>query len=91
MFLFAAPTQEGPDPNDVVAGWGAFWLFMGLAAVVVFLLWHFTRQLRKVDAATKAGVLPTKAEVAASRREAAKAGASSADADGNPESAPDQG
>lgn len=45
-----------PEPDDVVAGWGAFGLF-GLGILVIALLgWSLVRQLRKVDAAEEAGL-----------------------------------
>jgi len=45
-----------PQDNDVVAGpWGAV-IFVALIASVVFLLFSFTKQLRKVRAAKEAGV-----------------------------------
>ncbi len=45
-----------PEPDDVVAGWGAFGLF-GLGLVVIALLgWSLVRELRKVDAAEEQGL-----------------------------------
>ncbi len=45
-----------PKDNDVVAGpWGAV-IFVALIGSVVFLLFSFTKQLRKVQAAKEAGV-----------------------------------
>lgn len=45
-----------PEPDDVVAGWGAFGLF-GLGILAIALLgWSLVRQLRKVDAAEEAGL-----------------------------------
>jgi hypothetical protein len=48
--------DKAPEDDDVVAGWGAFALFIGLVAAVVFLGFSLTKQLRKADAAKKAGV-----------------------------------
>jgi cbb3-type cytochrome oxidase subunit 3 len=45
-----------PDDNDVVAGWTAFWIFIALIAAVAFLLWNFTKQLKKTRAAAARGV-----------------------------------
>ncbi|GAA3804788.1 hypothetical protein [Nocardioides panacisoli] len=45
-----------PDDNDVVAGWTAFWIFLALIAATAFLLWNFTKQLRKTRAAADRGV-----------------------------------
>jgi hypothetical protein len=40
---------QGPDPNDVTAGWAGFAVFLGLA-IAVFLLWlSFRKQLKKVN------------------------------------------
>jgi predicted permease len=56
LFLLAAVTDPPPSENDVKAGWGALALMLLLIAAVVFLLWSFTRQIRKVRAAQEAGV-----------------------------------
>ena len=56
LFLLAAVTDPPPSENDVKAGWGALGLMLLLLAAVVFLLWSFTRQIRKVRAAQEAGV-----------------------------------
>jgi len=56
LFLLAAVTDPPPSENDVKAGWGALGLMLLLIAAVVFLLWSFTRQIRKVRAAQEAGV-----------------------------------
>ena len=42
--VFADPT---PADNDVVAGWGAFAVFAGLAIAVALLGWSLVRHLRK--------------------------------------------
>ncbi len=45
-----------PKDDDVVAGgWGAL-MFVFLIGATVFLLWNFTKQLRKAQAAKDAGV-----------------------------------
>ncbi len=50
-----------PADEDVVAGgWGAV-MFVALILATAFLGWSFTRQIRKVDAAKKAGVYDDKA------------------------------
>lgn len=51
--LLAADT---PDPDDVVAGWSGFAVFIGLIIAVALLLWSFTRQLKKTDRAAERGV-----------------------------------
>ena len=54
-----------PDDNDVVAGWTAFWIFIALIAATAFLLWNFTKQLRKTRAAADRGVFgPTEEQQA---------------------------
>lgn len=44
-----AVTQEGPDPEDVKAGWLGFGVFLLLAAAVAFLGFSLRKHLRKVD------------------------------------------
>jgi hypothetical protein len=40
---------QGPDPNDVTAGWVGFAVFLALV-VAVFLLWlSFRKQLKKIN------------------------------------------
>ena len=51
-----ADPVEGPDPEDVKAGWGAFAIFIGLCLMVAFLGWALTKQLKRVDRAKAAGV-----------------------------------
>lgn len=49
-------SDQPPDPKDVVAGpWGIV-VTLGLIAATVFLLWNFTKQLKKAQAAKDAGV-----------------------------------
>lgn len=48
--------EQGPEPEDVKAGWMAFALFLGLGVAVALLGWSLTRQLRKAQAARDAGV-----------------------------------
>ena len=48
--------DQAPEDDDVVAGWGAFALFVGLILAVIFLGFSLTKQLRKTDAAKEAGV-----------------------------------
>ena len=38
--------DKTPADNDVVAGWGAFGLFLGLCVVVALLGWSLTRHLK---------------------------------------------
>ncbi len=49
-------TDEAPAPEDVKAGWTAFAVFFLLIAAVVFLGFSLVKQLRKAEAARKAGV-----------------------------------
>jgi hypothetical protein len=48
--------QEGPEPEDVKAGWLAFGLFLALCAAVVLLGFSLVKQLRKAQAAKDAGL-----------------------------------
>ncbi|MEZ5092016.1 hypothetical protein [Nocardioides sp.] len=50
------PQDPVPQDDDVVAGpWGAL-IFVVLIGATVFLLFNFTKQLRKAQAAKDAGV-----------------------------------
>jgi hypothetical protein len=53
LVLAADPT---PDNKDVKAGWGAFWIFVGLAVAVGLLAWSLVRQLKKTQANADKGV-----------------------------------
>jgi hypothetical protein len=44
-----------PEDNDVVAGWVALIIFVGLALAVGLLGWALTKQLKRTDANRKAG------------------------------------
>ena len=44
-----ATLQEGPDPEDVKAGWLGFAVFLLLAVAVGFLGFSLRKHLRKVD------------------------------------------
>ncbi len=48
--------QEGPEPEDVKAGWLAFALFLALCGAVALLGFSLVKQLRKAQAAKDAGV-----------------------------------
>ncbi|WP_110208136.1 hypothetical protein [Nocardioides daejeonensis] len=48
--------KKPPEAKDVVAGWTAFWLFIGLIVAVALLCWSLVRQLKKVNQAKEAGV-----------------------------------
>ena len=58
LALAAVVIAKDPVPadNDVVAGWTAFALFIGLGLAVAFLGWSLTKQLRKANAAAEAGL-----------------------------------
>lgn len=47
---------EGPEPEDVKAGWVALGIFVLLIAAVVFLAFSLVKQLRKAQSAKDAGV-----------------------------------
>ncbi|CAN5259946.1 hypothetical protein BH09ACT11_BH09ACT11_02340 [soil metagenome] len=57
--LMLLAVDQAPEEEDVVAGWLAFGIFLGLAAATALLLWSFTRQLKRAKAANDAGVLPS--------------------------------
>lgn len=59
---FADPV---PEDNDVVAGWVGFAVFILLIVAVALLGRSLVRQLRKVDAAEKAGVYGSSARTTA--------------------------
>ncbi len=48
--------EQGPEPEDVKAGWIALVVFLLLCAAVVFLGFSLVKQLRKAQAAKDAGV-----------------------------------
>ena len=76
-------TDATPDDNDVVAGWTAFWIFIALIAAVAFLLWNFTKQLKKTKAAAERGVFDSTEEPDAGvvEKDAGEAPVAPADAD----------
>lgn len=47
--LLARVAEEGPDPEDVKAGWLGFAVFLLLAVAVGFLGFSLRKHLRKVD------------------------------------------
>lgn len=60
LWTVAAPlidgTIQGPEPEDVKAGWLALGIFVALIAAVVLLAFSLVKQLRKAQAARDAGV-----------------------------------
>ncbi|KRC46498.1 MULTISPECIES: hypothetical protein [unclassified Nocardioides] len=48
--------DKAPDDNDVVAGWTAFWIFIGLIVAVAVIGVALTRSLRTAQKAKDAGV-----------------------------------
>ena len=52
LVLAADPT---PADKDVKAGWGAFWIFIGLAVAVALLGWGLVTQLKRAQANADAG------------------------------------
>lgn len=53
--VLRATPDEGPEPEDVKAGWAAFGIFLLLALAVVFLGFSLVKQLRKAQANKDAG------------------------------------
>ena len=51
-----ALVDKTPAADDVKAGWGAFAVFLLLAAAVAFLGWSLTRHLKKARTNAEAGV-----------------------------------
>lgn len=49
VFAFAVvmAVDPVPEPEDVRAGWTAFWVVIAMAVATGLLLWSLTRQLRK--------------------------------------------
>lgn len=54
--LIVRAAEETPEPNDVVAGWTGFTVFVLLIVAVAVLGWSLTKQLKKVDRAEAAGL-----------------------------------
>ena len=52
VVLAADPT---PADKEVKAGWGAFWIFIGLAVAVALLGWGLVTQLKRTQANADAG------------------------------------
>ena len=48
--------EQGPEPEDVKAGWTAFAIFFGLCGVVALLCWSFVHRIRNAKQAKDAGV-----------------------------------
>jgi hypothetical protein len=49
LFTVALAAQEGPAPEDVKAGWLGLFVWLALAAAVVFLAFSLRKHLKKVD------------------------------------------
>jgi hypothetical protein len=56
IVVLAVASDPRPDDNNVVAGWVGFAVVLALIVAVVFILRSFTKQMKKVDEADKAGV-----------------------------------
>ena len=56
LLRLAGELEQGPEPEDVKAGWLAFGLFLALCAAVALLGFSLVKQLRKAQAAKDAGV-----------------------------------
>ncbi len=48
--------EKAPEDKDVVAGWTAFWIFIGGIVAVVVIGFALTRSLRTAQKAKDAGV-----------------------------------
>lgn len=69
LTTLAVASDPRPADNNVVAGWVGAAVFVGLIIAVVFVLRSFTKQLKKVEAAEKAGVYSDKDDTAGSSSE----------------------
>jgi hypothetical protein len=56
FFSVVSWADQVPEDKDVKAGWGAFFIFLGLALAVALLGWSLVRQLRRTKANADAGV-----------------------------------
>jgi hypothetical protein len=56
FFSVVSWADQVPEDKDVKAGWGAFFIFLGLALAVALLGWSLIRQLRRTRANAEAGV-----------------------------------
>lgn len=56
LLALTASTDPVPEPEDVRAGWTAFWIFVALGVATALLLWSFVRQIRKARANAERGV-----------------------------------
>jgi hypothetical protein len=56
IVVLAVASDPRPDDNNVVAGWVGFAVVLALIVAVVFILRSFTKQMKKVEEADKAGV-----------------------------------
>lgn len=45
-----------PEPEDVRAGWTAFWIVIAMVVATALLMWSFTRQIRKTKDNAARGV-----------------------------------
>ena len=85
--LLTERLDEVPVDKDVKAGWTAFVVFLLLFAAVVVLAFSFVKQLRKTEAARRAGLFgPVDEESPASGPTAT--GESDADTGSEPRQAP---
>lgn len=53
--LIVRAAEEAPEPNDVVAGWTGFAVFVALILALVVIAFFLVRSLRKVDRAEDEG------------------------------------
>jgi len=56
LVSFTDQLPQGPEPEDVKAGWTALIVFLLLGAALALLMFSMAKQLRKAQAAKDAGV-----------------------------------
>jgi hypothetical protein len=62
VLALALASDPRPDDNNVVAGWVGAAVFVGLILAVAFILRSFTKHMKKVEAADKAGVYESRVQ-----------------------------
>jgi len=69
LVSFTDQLPQGPEPEDVKAGWTAFVVFLLLAGALALLMFSMVKQLRKAQAAKDAGVYDDPEEPAEQQHE----------------------
>lgn len=89
VLLLLPAADPVPEPEDVKAGWLAFWIFIALCAATALLCLSLTRHLRKIRDNTEAGKFGPEAQAQAQsearERDANRRGAKSTDEGSRPE------